>query len=157
MKKLSFKLFGVWLLAMLGLWVIGLSTTGTAYADNYGSDSPVWTVGGSFGDTQEATSWLGVAGAWTKASWGFIQIIKNFINWTLGILWLIALIVLLYGWFSMVTAAGDEEKYKKWFKILQQAAVGLIFIGISFFIVSVILRLVGKVWGAPTGWELSWV
>jgi hypothetical protein len=41
---------------------------------------------------------------------------------------LVALVVLLWGGFQMVTAAGDDAKYKKGFKILQQAAIGLIFI-----------------------------
>jgi hypothetical protein len=31
----------------------------------------------------------------------------------------------------MVTAAGDDGKYKVGFKILKQAAVGLIFIGLA--------------------------
>jgi len=41
----------------------------------------------------------------------------------LGMLALIALVVLLWGGFQMVTAAGDDDKYKKGFKILQQAAI----------------------------------
>jgi len=48
----------------------------------------------------------------------------------------------------MVTAAGDEEKYKKGFKILKQAAIGLVFIGLAFFMVSVIFWLLGVIgWG----------
>ncbi|MEI7558636.1 MAG: hypothetical protein WCJ45_07785 [bacterium] len=53
---------------------------------------------------------------------------KSFINWMLGMLALIALVILLRGGFQMVTAAGDDAKYKKGFKILQQAAIGLVFI-----------------------------
>ena len=34
---------------------------------------------------------------------------------------LIALVILIRGGFQMVTAAGDDAKYKKGFKILQQA------------------------------------
>jgi hypothetical protein len=41
----------------------------------------------------------------------------------------------------MVTAAGDETKYKKGFKILQQAAIGLVFIWVSWLVVSVIFWL----------------
>jgi hypothetical protein len=43
----------------------------------------------------------------------------------------------------MVTAAGDEAKYKKGFKILQQAAIGLIFIGASWLIISLIFYIIG--------------
>ncbi len=41
-----------------------------------------------------------------------INVIKGAINWTLGILALIALIVLLWGGFQMVTANGDDGAYK---------------------------------------------
>lgn len=56
---------------------------------------------------------------------------------------LIALVILLRGGFQMITAAGDDAKYKKGFKILQQAGVGLLFIGVSRLIVSVIFWLLG--------------
>ena len=42
----------------------------------------------------------------------------------------------------MVTAAGNEENYKKGFTILRQAAIGLILIGIAWFVVSIIFWLV---------------
>jgi hypothetical protein len=45
----------------------------------------------------------------------------------------------------MVTAAGDETKYKKGFKILEQAAIGLVFIGVSWLVVSLIFRVLGTV------------
>ena len=58
---------------------------------------------------------------------------------------LIALVILLRGGFQMVTAAGDEAKYKKGFKLLSQAAVGLVFIAVSRLVVSVIFRLLGEI------------
>ena len=42
-----------------------------------------------------------------------MDVIRTFLNWVLGILSLVALVVLLYGGFNMVTAAGDDAKYKK--------------------------------------------
>ncbi|MBU0627054.1 hypothetical protein KKG31_03555 [Patescibacteria group bacterium] len=72
-----------------------------------------------------------------------MDVIRTFLNWVLGILSLIALIVLLYGGFNMVTAAGDDAKYKKGFKILQQAAVGLAIVGLSWIIVSAIFWIIG--------------
>lgn len=73
-----------------------------------------------------------------------IVIVKSFINRVIALLGLIALIVLLYGWFQMVTAAWEDAKYKKWFKILQQAAMWLVFIGLSRLFVSVVFWLVTK-------------
>ena len=42
----------------------------------------------------------------------------------------------------MVTAAGDDGKYKKWFTIVKQAVVGLILIGVSALIVNLIFSFV---------------
>ncbi len=85
---------------------------------------------------------IGVIGAGENKQDALINVVKGFINWVLGILALIALIVLLRGGFQMVTAAGNEEQYKKGFTILKQAAIGLIIIGIAWFIISIIFRLV---------------
>lgn len=101
-----------------------------------------------FWQVNEVNSIQGIPGASNATAWwsrALIDVIKNFINWVLGILSLIALIILLYGGFNMVTAAGDETKYKKGFKILQQAAVGLAVIGVSRLVVSVIFWLLGQV------------
>lgn len=81
-------------------------------------------------------------GAGTAQQDTFITVVKGAINWMLGILALIALIILLYGGFQMVTSAGDEDKYTSWFTILKHAATGLILIGIAWFIVSIIFWLV---------------
>lgn len=81
---------------------------------------------------------------WTDNSTadGLVNIVKWVINWALGILAFIALVVLLYGWFLMVTAAWESDRYDKWFTILKQAAVGLVIIGVARFIVSIIFRLI---------------
>ena len=73
-----------------------------------------------------------------------VNVIKWWVNWVLWILALIALIILMYGWFLMVTAAWDDEKYKKWWTILKHAAIWLILIGVAWFIISLIFWLVNK-------------
>ena len=125
MKKLSLKVLSFAVLGILSLW--GL----VAFAQN--TPSGFW----------DPTATTNVGVSWTGASTGdsLITVIKTFINWMLGMLALIALVVLLWGGFQMVTAAGDETKYKKGFKILQQAAIGLVFIGVSWLVVSVIFWL----------------
>ena len=74
-----------------------------------------------------------------------ILTIKNGINWLLGLLGLIALIILLWGGFQMVTAAGDDGKYKAGFKILKQAGVGLLFIGLAWLFVSLIFFVIQSI------------
>lgn len=88
------------------------------------------------------TETLELVGAGTGQWDSFANVVRGFINWTLGILALIALIILLWGGFQMVTAAGDEEKYKKWFTILKQAAMWLAMIGVAWFIISLIFFVI---------------
>ena len=129
MKKLSLKVLSFLVFWVLSVW--GL----VAVAQNTPS---------GFGDVT-ATSNVWVSGTGTAQGGKLIDVIKSFINWMLGILALIALVILLWGGFQMVTAAGEDAKYKKGFKILQQAAIGLVFIGVSWLIVSVIFWLLGVV------------
>lgn len=130
MKKLSLKVLSVFAFAIIGF---GSLITFAQF----------WGVGG-VSDIQ------GIGGTSTAAvGWSnqIITAIKLVINWALWMLALIALVVLLLGGFQMVTAAGDDGKYKKGFKILQQAAVGLVFIGVSRLMISLIFWLLKTVAG----------
>jgi hypothetical protein len=71
-----------------------------------------------------------------------IVVVKSAINRVLGILGLIALIILLWWGFQMVTAAGDEKKYDAGFTYVKQAAWWLAMIGIAWFIVSIIFFVI---------------
>jgi len=77
-------------------------------------------------------------GAWT---W-LLDFVQNAVNWILWILWLITVVILIWWGFQMVTAAGDDGKYKKWFTIVKQSVIGLILIGVSWLIVSLIFSFV---------------
>lgn len=70
------------------------------------------------------------------------NVIQTAINRVLGILAFIALLILLYAGFLMLTAAGDDEKYNKWFTILKQVALWLAFIGLAWLVVSMIFYLI---------------
>ena len=138
------KLLAVLLVPVLA--VLGFATvTNTANAQ-FQTENP-YEVATNDGGVQN----VNVIGQGQGQQDAFVNVIRWWINWTLGILAFIALIILLYGGFLMVTAAGDEEKYKKWFTILRQAAIGLILIGIAWFIVSIIFWLVNLVWRATEG------
>ena len=76
-----------------------------------------------------------------------LSTIKNAINWVLWILATIALVICLYGWFKMVTAAGDEKKYGEWLKVLKYAAIGLAIVGLSWMIVSVVFWFISTMAG----------
>jgi len=128
MKKLSAKV-----LSVLVFWILNLG----------GLFSLAQNTPSFFGDASNVQI-AGIAD-WQMKGDKLIDVIKSFINWMLGMLALIALVILIWGGFQMVTAAGDDAKYKKGFKILQQAAVGLVFIGVSWLMVSVIFWLLGVV------------
>jgi len=66
------------------------------------------------------------------------DIIQQWINTFLSVMWLIALVVLIRWWLKMLTAGGNEERYNSWFKYLKNAFIWLFIIGLSWFIVSLI-------------------
>ena len=55
-------------------------------------------------------------------------IIVNIIAFLVTFLYLIAVVLAIYGWFLILTAAGDDEKVSKWRKVIFQAVLGLIVI-----------------------------
>lgn len=98
--------------------------------------------------TDEQKAW-GINVAWWQNSLAgsekLIQTIKNAINVILGLLGTISLVILLWGGFQMVTAAGDEGKHKKGFTILKQAGMGLIFIGLAALFVQLIFWFISSI------------
>ena len=138
MKKL---LFGA--LAFFGLAVGSLTTVHAQSWNNQFYWNQATSDGSSgFGVATDAGD-LGVAGAGNDTN--LVDGIKGFVNWVLGLLSFIALCVLLYGGFQMITAAGDEAKYNAGLTILKQAAIGLIFVGLSWMIVTFIFSIIGVV------------
>ena len=74
-----------------------------------------------------------------------LTIVKTAINYALGILSLIALVYLLYNGFMMVTAAGDDNQYKKGIKWIRYAAIALVGVGASRLIISVIFWFINVI------------
>jgi len=120
----AIKILILWVVSVL-IWWVSLAQWG-------------WTSG---------VGWVSLPGAitvWSNAGSGALveTVIQTAVNRVLGILSLIALLILLYAGFLMLTAAGDDEKYKKWFDILKQVALWLAFIGLAWFVVSMIFYLI---------------
>jgi hypothetical protein len=65
----------------------------------------------------------------------------------LGMLATIALVICIRGGFQMVTAAGDDGKFKKGQGVLKQAAIGLAIILLAWLIVSVVFWFVNTMQG----------
>jgi len=64
----------------------------------------------------------------------------NIIQWILGFLGLIAVIIILYGGFVWMTAAGNEEKVSKAKKVIGAAVVGLIIVLLAWAIVMFVVQ-----------------
>lgn len=71
-----------------------------------------------------------------------LKLVQNIVNYTLWIVSLVALIYIIIHWIIMLTAAGDDWKFKKWLKWIKNAAVALAWIWFSRIIISFILRLI---------------
>lgn len=67
-----------------------------------------------------------------------VNITISYIRWVLGLLGLIAVIMMIWGGFVWMTAAGNEEKVTKAKKVLKYAVTGLIIILLSWAIVAFI-------------------
>jgi len=81
---------------------------------------------------------------YTDAKLQTLQIINNMINYALGSLSLVALIYLMYHGFIILTAAGDDSKYKEGMKGIKYALIAIWGIGLSWILISTIFRVVSS-------------
>ena len=140
--KINWKKILLWLFSLVLAWVW---TYWVVNAQWWSIDSYTANMYTTPGDADTTTIWINTL--WTTWDrWGWlIQVIKNAINWVLGMLSLIALVLCLWWWFQIVTAAWDEWKQKKWMSVLKHAAIWLVIIWLSWFVVTIIF------------WILRWV
>ena len=124
---------------MMGLAAFG-SVSSIAMANSWANTEGFWKSTGVTGIKWVSGTDKAQSGAGSSS---LLSTITTAINCLLGMLALIALVVCLWGGFQMVTAAGDDGKYKKGMGILKQAAIGLVIIGVAWMFVSLIFWLIG--------------
>lgn len=77
------------------------------------------------------------------------EIVVSVINWILGILALIAVVLVIYGGFLWMTASGNPDRVDKAKKILIAAVIGLVIIlaawGISVYAINILGGATGSV------------
>ncbi len=73
---------------------------------------------------------------------GLLATVKNTINRVLGLLALIALIILIYQGVMMLVYARDSKKIEEWYTTVKNVAIALVFIWVSWLIVSFIFRAI---------------
>lgn len=80
--------------------------------------------------------------AWDNGTDGnFINTLNTMLWYVVGLLYFVAVVFALYGWFLILTAAWDEEKVKKGKTTLINAVIGLIVIFLASWIINWIVSL----------------
>ena len=79
------------------------------------------------------------------------QVVLNIIQWVLGILALVAVIMIIIAGFQWMTAAGNEEKVEKAKKVISAAVIGLIIVLLAWAIVIFVANTTANVTTAPVG------
>ena len=64
-----------------------------------------------------------------------VDITVNVIKWVLGLLGLIAVVMIIWGGFTWMTSAGNEERVRKAKDVLKAAIIGMIVVLISWVLV----------------------
>lgn len=126
---------------IMGAWVLLFGNVGLV------AEAASWANMGFGIHQSNAAGVSGIAGTDKKEAQGnqLINVIKNVINWILGMLSLIVFILLLWWGFQMVTANWDDKKFSAGMTILKQAAIWLAFIAVSWLLVSMIFWVLSEV------------
>jgi len=93
---------------------------------------------------------LTLPGAKTAGESQLPTIIGNVINFFLGFLGIVALVLIIYGGFLWMTARGNEDQVKKARDLLVQAVIGLIIILSAYAIASYVISNIASTIGAGT-------
>ena len=154
MKKMLLTTF-------LGMFTLAWVAILPNYACAQGGWDEVSTADEWFGE--DAIRWrskqdrqynVDVAGS-EQLQWdALITTIQTAINWVLGLLSLIALVLCLWGGFQMMTSGGDQKKYESGLNVLKWAAIGLAIIAASWLIVSLIFYVInGSIGTEKIKWQ----
>ncbi len=79
-----------------------------------------------------------------------VSTIISIVQWALGFLGLVAVIMILYGGFVWMTAAGNQDKVAKAKKIITRAVIGLVIVLLAWAIVTFIIEQTLDLTGGPS-------
>ncbi len=133
-KGLFYMLSGGFVVSSLGM--LGLSWMAHGFWDNQ-SESIETQEGVLQWESAEDSEWL-------------VSAIQTLIDYVLGFLFIISFVLLIFGGFKMLTAAGDDSKFQEWLKIVKTTAWALLFIFLAWSIVQLIFAALGAVWNSSS-------
>lgn len=96
-----------------------------------------------------ALSFENVGATLTLGTADLKETVVNILNLVLGLLALIAVIMVIIGGFTWLTAGGNEEKVDKAKKIISSAVIGMIIVLLAWAIVIYVADTAKNVTGAP--------
>lgn len=79
------------------------------------------------------------------------SIFVTVINWALGIAFIIAVIMLIYGGFRYILSAGNEDGAKTGRTAIFNALIGIVIIVLSYVVVQIVYRFVSGAGGGSGG------
>ena len=103
---------------------------------------------------EEDPMWVGIKAKWDDSKWIInlpipddydtslwyaLALIKIGTNWLLGMLTVVALVYLIYCGFIILSSWTDDKASSKWRKWVKTAAIAIIWIGLSWLIISAII------------------
>ena len=71
------------------------------------------------------------------------EVILTIVNYFLGFLGLLAVLMVIYGGISYVTAGGEDDGAEKGKKIIRNAVIGIIIILLSFALINTVMGALG--------------
>jgi len=119
-----------------GLFILGLTSVLLVVFSAFGGVASAQLI--QQGDVPSSIS------AATGGEGSFRALILNIVNFFLLFLGLIAVIMIIYGGITYVTAAGNQEKIESAKKIILYAIVGIIIVLISFALVRTVISGAGQ-------------
>lgn len=111
-----------------GLFVLGLSTVLLLVFSAFGGVASAQLI-----NTGDVPSNIAAGGG------DFRSIILNIVNFFLGFLGLISVIMVIYGGITYVTAAGNQESIDKAKKVIMYAIIGIVIVLISFALINTVI------------------
>lgn len=78
---------------------------------------------------------------WDETSFfTLVQIVNDYLRFAVGV---VCMIVLVIGWFKLMTAQWDQEKMKQGNKLLMWALIGILIAILSYAIIRLVVNLFG--------------
>ena len=137
MKKLFLCIFTTLLVGLVSVAsLVSAQQSNYSFVNQNTSNAPTlpWSPGAtlSINANYDPLAW---------ADW-IIAKISSVINWVLGLLALVSIIILIYTGVKMLLNASDDKAIDEWYKTVKNIFIALLFIGASWLIVKFIFYVI---------------